>query len=107
MSKLHSSSLASVTRRQFIYYSALAAGGMALTGYAKPRPRRVSPNEKLNIAGVGAGGKGASDLRCCSDENIVALCDVNEASAAATRQKFPTGQILQGFSRDAGEGEVH
>ena len=88
MSKLHSS-LSFVTRRQFIYYSALAASGAALTGYAKPRPRRVSPNEKLNIAGVGAGGKGASDLRCCSDENIVALCDVNEASAAATRASFP------------------
>jgi hypothetical protein len=65
MSKLQASSLASVTRRQFLYYSALAATGMALTGYAKPRPRRVSPNEKLNIAGVGAGGKGSSDMRCC------------------------------------------
>ena len=89
MSKLQTSSLSSITRRQFIYYSALAAGGTALTGYARPRPRRVSPNDKLNIAGVGAGGKGSSDLRCCSGENIVALCDVNEASAAATRQKFP------------------
>ena len=66
MSKLQTSSLASITRRQFIYYSALATGGTALTGYARPRPRRVSPNEKLNIAGVGAGGKGSSDLRCCS-----------------------------------------
>ncbi len=67
MSKPQASSLSSVTRRQFLYYSALAAGGMALTGYAKSRPRRVSPNEKLNIAGVGAGGKGASDMRCCSE----------------------------------------
>ena len=45
----------SISRRQFIYYSALAASGTALTGYAKPRPRSVSPNEKLNIAGVGVG----------------------------------------------------
>jgi hypothetical protein len=97
MSKLHSSSLSSVTRRQFIYYSALAASGAALTGYAKPRPRRVSPNEKLNIAGVGAGGKGGSDMRCCSDENIVALCDVNEACAAATRQKFPKARFYKDF----------
>ena len=97
MSKPQSSSLSSVTRRQFIYYSALAASGAALTGYAKPRPRRVSPNEKLNIAGVGAGGKGASDLRCCSDENIVALCDVNEASAAATRAKFPNARFYKDY----------
>jgi predicted dehydrogenase len=97
MSKLQSSSLVSVTRRQFIYYSALAAGGTALTGYARPRPRRVSPNDKLNIAGVGAGGKGAGDLRCCSDENIVALCDVSEASAAATRKKFPQARFYKDF----------
>jgi predicted dehydrogenase len=97
MSKLQGSSLASVTRRQFIYYSALAAGGTALTGYARPRPRRVSPNDKLNIAGVGAGGKGAGDLRCCSDENIVALCDVSEASAAATRKKFPQARFYKDF----------
>ncbi len=70
MPKLQGSSPAFVTRRRFIYYSALAAAGTALTGYAKPRPRRVSPNDKLNIAGVGAGGKGAGDLRCCADENI-------------------------------------
>ena len=96
MSKLHSS-LSSVTRRQFIYYSALAASGAALTGYARPRPRRVSPNEKLNIAGIGAGGKGASDLRCCSEENIVALCDVNETSAAATRAKFPNAKFYKDY----------
>lgn len=97
MSKLQRSSLVSITRRQFIYYSALAAGGTALTGYARSGPRRVSPNEKLNIAGVGAGGKGASDLRCCSDENIVALCDVNEDRAAATRQKFPNARFYRDY----------
>ncbi len=97
MSTRRASSFVSINRRQFIYYSALAAGGTALSGYARPGPRRVSPNEKLNIAGVGAGGKGASDLRCCSDENIVALCDVNEDRAAATRQKFPQARFYKDF----------
>src|SRR6266478_1678351 len=97
MSKPQSSRSPAITRRQFIYYSALAGSATALTGYARPRPRRVSPNEKLNIAGVGAGGKGSSDLRCCSGENIVALCDVNENSAAGTRQKFPQAKFYQDF----------
>src|ERR1035437_136888 len=97
MSKLQASSLASVTRRQFLYSTALAAGGLALTSCSTPRPRRVSANEKLNIAGVGAGGKGASDLRCCSGENIVALCDVNEDSAAATRRKFPQARFYKDY----------
>jgi hypothetical protein len=97
MPKTQGFPLGSVTRRKFIYYSALAAGGAALTSYAKPRPRRVSPNDKLNIAGVGAGGKGGGDLRCCSDENIVALCDVSESSAAATRKKFPQARFYKDF----------
>ncbi len=36
-----------------------------------------SPNEKLNIAGIGAGGQAFSDLRQCETENIVALADVD------------------------------
>jgi predicted dehydrogenase len=46
---------------------------------------------------MGAGGKGASDLRCCSGENIVALCDVNEDSAAATRRKFPQARFYKDY----------
>src|ERR1041385_4098625 len=97
MSKHQSTPSKFITRRQFIYYSALATSATTLPLYAKPRPRQVSPNEKLNIAGVGAGGKGAGDLRCCSTENIVALCDVNEASAAATRQKFPQAKFYTDY----------
>ena len=97
MPKLQASPVTSLTRRQFLYCSALAVGGTALTGYAGAGPRSVSPNEKLNIAGVGAGGKGSGDLRCCSNENIVALCDVNEASAAATRQKYPQARFYKDF----------
>jgi hypothetical protein len=45
-------------------------------------------NEKLNIAGVGVGGRGADDLRGCSSENIVALCDVD--SRQGRRCSIPT-----------------
>ena len=37
-----------------------------------------SPNEKLNIASIGAGGKASSDIDGCKMENIVALCDVDD-----------------------------
>src|SRR5512142_1168981 len=88
-------SATSLNRRQFLRYSAMVAGSFAITTYGKPAPRRISPNEKMNIAGVG--GKGSGDLRCCSSENIVALCDVNEASAAATRQKFPNARFYRDY----------
>jgi predicted dehydrogenase len=49
-----------------------------------------SPNEKLNIASIGAGGKARSDIAgCAQTENIVALCDVDERSAATTYEKYP------------------
>jgi len=47
-----------------------------------------SPNEKLNIGAVGAGGKASSDIRGCSDQNIVALCDVDDKRAAAIYKQF-------------------
>lgn len=79
-----------LSRRQFIYASALAAGGLAITGCAAPapRPRKVSANDKLNIVFVGAAGKGASDTDCCNTENVVALCDVDEAKCASQRAKY-------------------
>src|SRR5215471_7744425 len=87
-----------ITRRQFIRYTALAAGATALTGYARPKPRLVSANEKLNIAVIGCGGKGSSDLHFCSSENIVALCDVAESDAVATaRKNFPNAKFYKDF----------
>ena len=34
----------------------------------------TAPSDKLNIAGVGVGGRGASVLKGCESQNIVALC---------------------------------
>ena len=48
-----------------------------------------SPNEKLNIAGIGVGGMGKSNLKKCEDENIVALCDVDQEYAAPVFAKYP------------------
>ena len=97
MARLQSSPLAGVSRRQFIYSSALAAGAAALAGCAAPRPRRPSANEKLNIGVIGAGGKGASDTDCCAGENIIALCDVDENAAASRRKKYPRARFYRDF----------
>src|SRR2546421_10559235 len=96
MSK-HSISSTGLTRRRFLYYSTLAASGTALSGFAKPQPRGISPNEKLNIGCVGAGGKGSSDTSCCLSENIVALCDVDENVLNAAQQKHPNAKIYKDY----------
>src|ERR1017187_3799922 len=90
-----------LTRRQFLYYSALAASATALTGYAgvRSKARRVSANEKLNIAIIGVGGRGAVDTAEVSSENIVALCDVNEDRLNAAAAKYPQARKFVDFRK--------
>jgi predicted dehydrogenase len=54
---------------------ALAALG-ALAGPARAA-RSLSPSDKVNLAVIGAGGKGADDMSRLTDQNIVAICDVD------------------------------
>ncbi|MBK8946226.1 MAG: Gfo/Idh/MocA family oxidoreductase [Ignavibacteriae bacterium] len=47
----------------------------------------VAPSDKLNIAIIGAGGKGRSDMWSVATENIVALCDVDDRKIEETMTK--------------------
>ena len=76
-----------ISRRQMIN-SSLAGVGVWLSAGAGGRGG-PSPNEKLNIAVVGAGGRGEGNLQGVAGENIVALCDVDGRRAAATFDKYP------------------
>jgi predicted dehydrogenase len=48
-----------------------------------------APSNKLNIAAIGIGGMGGANLKACAAENIVALCDVDEAYSAKARALYP------------------
>ncbi|MEK7753091.1 MAG: gfo/Idh/MocA family oxidoreductase, partial [Acidobacteriota bacterium] len=61
--------------------------------------RNIPPSEKLNIAGVGIGGRGAGDLDEVSGENIVALCDVDEAYAGGVFKKYPNAKKWTDFRK--------
>jgi hypothetical protein len=99
MSTRSTSPLAGMTRRQFLYSTALAATTAAWAGCTVARPRRVSANDKLNIGVIGTGGKGASDTDCCAGENIVALCDVDEKTAASRRRQHPNARFYRDFRK--------
>ncbi|MBI5095997.1 MAG: Gfo/Idh/MocA family oxidoreductase [Candidatus Hydrogenedentes bacterium] len=68
-----------LTRRIFLMGSLAAAAGCATgtKGKRAAKRRTVSPNEKLNVAGIGIGGQGGGDISACGTENVVALCDVD------------------------------
>jgi hypothetical protein len=74
-----------VSRRHFLFGTLLAGviprGGFGTTPSLKFLGYQ-SPNQKMNIAGVGAGGRATSVLGSLSSENIVALADVDWARAA-------------------------
>jgi predicted dehydrogenase len=57
----------------------------------------TAPNEKLQIASVGAGGVCTSYIENCSSENIVALCDVDEERAAEAFKTYPGARRYKDF----------
>ena len=69
--------MAEHTRREFLTEVALTGAGLTIV------PRHVlgrgltAPSDTLNIAAVGVGGQGRSDLINLASENIVAICDVD------------------------------
>src|SRR5436190_23587503 len=85
-----------IPRRQFLRYSALGAGAAIA---APALLRAQSPNSKLNIAVIGAGGKGASDTDHCSGENIYALCDVDQNTLNSRKQKYPDARTFQDYRK--------
>ena len=84
------SSETKLTRRNFLSGTALStATFMILPGSVLGLRGATSPNEKLNVAGIGIGGQGASDLAQMESENIVALCDVDKNYAGHTFKRYP------------------
>jgi len=80
--------------RRYFFFGSLLAGAVPLAGFGSEPSLKMlgykSPNEKLNIASIGAGGKATSDIAgCAKTENIVALCDVDEKSAGKTYARYP------------------
>ncbi len=84
--------MAGLTRRRF-FFGSLLAGAIPSGGFGSvaslARLGYRSPNEKLNVAGIGAGGKGYGDVLACRSENIVALADVDDVRASRMYNLFP------------------
>lgn len=89
------------SRRDFIKSTALAG---ASAFFIVPRhvlgKGFVAPSDKLNIAGIGVGGKGKSDLASFAKSpnvNIVALCDVDDRQSVESRKNFPKASYYKDF----------
>ena len=77
-----------MNRRKFLGLAASAGAGLTILCDSRSA-RSYHANEKLQIAIVGAGGRGAANLQNVKDEQIVALCDVDERRAAGSFGRYP------------------
>jgi predicted dehydrogenase len=86
-----------ISRRSFLAATGAVTTFMALPAHVLGRAGETSPNNKLNIAGVGVGGQGGSDVDQVNSENIVALCDVDAEHAAHVFKKYPNAKRYKDF----------
>ncbi len=76
---------ASLSRRSFVRRTAAATVAFPFVS----RLRVLGANGRLNLAGVGVGGKGWTDITSVDGENVVALCDVDAGRLAKAGERFP------------------
>ncbi len=86
------------SRRNFIGTTAsVVAGFTIIPSHAVAGLGHVAPSDKLNIAGIGIGGKGKVNLRNMPGQNIVALCDVDWDYADGVFKTYPDARKWKDF----------
>jgi predicted dehydrogenase len=89
------------SRRDFIKVTTVLAAGFYII------PRHVlggrgftAPSDRLIVAGIGAGGKGESDINeffKSGKADIAFLCDVDDKQAAKSRERFPKAKFYKDY----------
>ncbi|MEO9020832.1 MAG: Gfo/Idh/MocA family oxidoreductase [Ginsengibacter sp.] len=87
------------SRREFLKNTAIAAAGfMIVPRHVLGGKGFIAPSDMLTVAGIGAGGKGESDIANffkTGKVNIGFLCDVDTRSAATTVKNFPKAKYYK------------
>ena len=90
-----------LSRRDFIKNTALASSFFFVPRHVLGGLGYTAPSDQLNLAAIGAGGKGASDIRNASvngRERVAALCDVDfSGSAKASVERFPKAKLYSDY----------
>ena len=98
--KKQETNLTDDSRRKFLRNSMTALAGFYIV------PRHVigrgftAPSDKLQIAGIGAGGKGESDLYSffmSGKADIAFLCDVDSRMSAKSRERYPKAKVYEDY----------
>ncbi|MGB5275394.1 MAG: Gfo/Idh/MocA family oxidoreductase [Flavobacteriaceae bacterium] len=89
------------SRREFLKKGAIASTIFIVPRHVLGGVGYLAPSDRLNLAAIGAGGKGASDIMNASvkgREQVVALCDVDfSGSAKRSVENFPKAKLYSDF----------
>jgi len=88
-----------MSRRDFMGVAAASAVFTVVPRHVLGGRGRTAPSDKLNVACIGIGGMGASDVSKMNAENIVALCDVDWKHAAKTFEQHPNAKKYRDFRK--------
>lgn len=92
-----------ISRRYFFFGSLLAATVPAAgfgSAQSLKRAGYRSPNERLNIAFIGAGGRATTNIAGCAvADNIVAFADVDDVSAAPSYKLYEKAARYRDYRR--------
>ncbi len=88
-----------IARRSFLKTSGLATGGLVLGAPAIVRGQNL--NSRINVACIGVGGKGDSDVNDAAKcgGNIVGLCDVDSRFLDKKGARFPEAKKYADFRK--------
>ena len=98
------------SRRDFLRQGALAGAGFWVGGgVLLGEEAKKLANDKINIAGIGVGGKGDSDTDQAGKlGNIVAICDIDDNTLDKKGAAVSQGQEVQRLPQDARrDGQGH
>ncbi len=88
------------SRREFLKKATLTSAGISiLPSFVVSGMGHKAPSDKLNIVGVGVGGKGHPNLMAMNSENIIGLCDVDWKYAKHCFDDFPKAKRYYDWRR--------
>jgi predicted dehydrogenase len=88
------------SRRDFIKNTVITAAGFYIVPRHVLGRGYIAPSDKLNIAGVGCGGKAEVNLPYAWNngaENIAVLCDVDDRMAVKARKQWPAAPYYKDY----------
>ena len=87
-------------RRDFLTYSAATAAFTIVPRHVLGGPGHIPPSEIIQVAGIGIGGVGHGQIQGVAAQvvtRIAYLCDVDDAYARKTYNKFPQAKVYRDY----------